>query len=126
MKKQKPDPLIPERTVRGMKETLKILVSQTHMLLSHNLFEWPDEDYATYMTLTEMSGHILMNNPTKKQLLAVLVVWGRFCKSVSERVPVEELKVKALALHESTIAPYAKWIEEEDEHGRQRKNPTDD
>lgn len=110
--KNLPNPIIAERTVRGMKETLKIFVSSVHMLLAHNAFDWPQEDYATYMTLQEMSSPILKNNPTKKQLLAVLVTWGRFCKSVSERVPVEELRTKALALYEQTAAPYEKWFKE--------------
>lgn len=107
--------MIPERTFRGMKQTIKVFVSAVHMLLSHKLLAWPDEDYATFDLLMQMSSPILKSNPTREQVMTVLLMWAKFMKSLSERVPVEELKAKSMALYEQAAKPYLKHLEEKTE-----------
>ena len=102
------------RTVRDMKETIRVFTAGCWMILGNKMLNWPDEDYARFGTLADMTTQMQKQNPTHKQHLVVLVAWGRFFKSIIDRVPLEVLPLQdaALKLYNKAIEPYAKWFEE--------------
>ena len=102
------------RTFRDMKEAIKVMIAACHMLLGHKYLNWPDEDYATFGTLGDMTSAVQKNNPTREQYMVLVVTWGKFLKSISDRVPVPELQAASLKLYNQVIDPYQKWFKESD------------
>ena len=108
------------RTIRGMKATIQVMIAACQMLLGHPALQWPDEDYATFGVLADMTTACLKNNPTHKQVLVLVVAWGKFLKSVTDRVPVPELQAASLKLYTQAIDPYQKWFETKENNNAKR------
>jgi len=102
-------------TIKQMKETLAIAIGASQFILGLESIVWKDEDYAKFATMADMATSIQKSNPTHEQYFVLMVAWGRFFKTLADRIPQPELKEKADALFKSIAEPYGKWFEIKDE-----------
>lgn len=102
------------RTVRDIKETTRVFTAGCWMILGNKMLNWPDEDYARFATLADMTTQMQKQNPTRQQLMVVLVAWGHFYKSILDRVPpeVKLMQTAGMKLYEKAVEPYAKHFTE--------------
>ena len=94
-----------------MKETLAIFIGSSQFLLGLESIVWTDKDYANFAVMAEMVTDIQKSNPTHEQYFVLMVTWGRFFKTLVDRVPQPDLKDKAEALFKQLSEPYGKWFE---------------
>jgi hypothetical protein len=102
----------PGRTIKEMKETVKVLLAACQMILGNKVLNWPNTDYVRFATLADLTSKALKQNPTRENYMALVVEWGKFFKSIVDRTPVEALKAAGLKLYEQAIDPYRKWFPE--------------
>lgn len=97
---------------RNMRQTLIAVQAQVQLLLGVPELKWPQTDYALFLALAEMTKKAQSNNPTRKQLLAVLGAWLRFYKRLVDALPEShEVRGKIQTEFDKVSEPYQGLLE---------------
>lgn len=92
---------------REMRQALTAAKTEAGLLLAVPGINWPPNDYAFFMSLSQMTDAARKQNPTRKQMLAMLGAWLRFYKRLVEALPVDnEVRAKVQAEFDTVSAPY--------------------
>jgi hypothetical protein len=90
-----------------MRQALSAAQIEAQLLLALPGLEWPRTDYAFFMAMADMTQKARKQNPTRKQMLAMLGAWLRFYKRLVEALPADnELRGKMQAEFNQVSEPY--------------------
>lgn len=104
---------------RDMRQSLSAAQVEVQLLLAVPGLEWPQTDYAFFMVMADMTQKAQKQNPTRKQMLAMLGAWLRFYKRLVEALPPDsELRGKVQAEFNKVSEPYQGLLND-----RQTKTP---
>lgn len=92
---------------RDMRQALTAAHAEVQLLLGVPDIEWPQADYALFLSMSNMTLAAHKQNPTRKQVLAMLGAWLRFYKRLVEALPADnELRGKVQAEFNKVSEPY--------------------
>lgn len=107
--------LIPFREMRPALETIR---QQVQLILSLPNMEWPQNDYAVFLALANMSSQL--QNPTRKQMLTHIGTWLRFYRRLLQALPEDHpARVKVMPEFDKLAEPYQALLEDSNEMSRQ-------
>lgn len=100
--------LIPFREMRPALKTAQI---EVQMLLGLPNVEWPQNEYALFMGLANMSKQV--ENPTRKQMLVLIGAWLRFYRRLLLALPEDHVvRVKVMPEFDKLAEPYQTLLED--------------